>query len=175
MLAVSAIKGGIRPEEIVAIEIWDPGIEHIAGPSHPENLVDMAHSQRYFVAAGLVDRHFSWEHAEPAKYTDPVINRLTDMIVIGNNPGSDPMRYRQGGSVTVRTRDGAVTTSTVYEARGTVARELSWHDIDAKARALMPRSGMSSARIEEVLHAVHRLNDMADISELTGLLSINGE
>lgn len=167
-----ATKADIRPEDIVAIEIWDPNLDHIAGPSHPEDLVGMAHSLRYFVAAGLVDRSFSWEHAEPAKYTDPRINRLTDLIAIGDNPGSDPMRYRQGGSVTVRTKDGAVASSTVYGPRGTVSRDLSWGDIDAKAKALMPRSGMSFARIDEVLNALHRLGSLADITELTGLLSV---
>lgn len=170
--ADAATKGDIQPEDIVAIELWNPGIDHIAGPSHPENLVDMAHSLRYFVAAGLVDRSFSWEHAEPSKYTDPQINALTDMIVIGDNPGSDPSRYRQGASVTVRTKDGRTSTSTVYGPRGTVSRDLSWADIDAKAKALMPRSGMSSSRIDEVLSALHRLNSMSDISELTSLLSV---
>lgn len=167
-----ATKGDIRPDDIVAIELWNPGIDHIAGPSHPENLVDMAHSLRYFVAAGLVDRQFTWEHAEPVKYTDPTINRLTDLISIGDNPGSEPARYRQGGSVTVRMKDGSIMSSTVYGPRGTVSRNLSWSDIDAKARALMPHSGMSSTQIDAILSASHRLGTMSNINELTDLLNL---
>ena len=61
----------------------------LAGPLHPADLIDMAHSPAYFLAAGAADREFSWAHATAAKIADPVIHRLIDKVRIGPPPGAE--------------------------------------------------------------------------------------
>src|SRR5437764_376779 len=82
------------------------------------------------LAAGAADREFSWAHAAAAKIADPVIHRLIDKIRVGPPPTGNAERYRQGATVTIRTTDGRVTTSTVFAPKGAAADGIAWADID---------------------------------------------
>ena len=58
--AVAAVTdAGISAEEISSITIAAPGLTGFDGPVHPIDLVEMAHSRTYFVAAGAADGEFS--------------------------------------------------------------------------------------------------------------------
>ena len=131
-------KGAVRPEEIARIAVFQPGLARLPEPLHPRNLVDMAHSPAYFLAAGAADGTFSWAHAGQDKIDDPVIHRLIDLVEVAPEPADDPGRFRRGARVTVTTRDGRSFSDTVYAPRGTAALGLDWADVDAKYRALMP-------------------------------------
>ena len=134
--------GNIRAEEVESITVSRPGMTALTGPLHPADLVDMAHSPAYFVAAGVADRRFSWEHAGPEKIADPVIHGLIDKVRVGPPPTENAERYRQGATVTIRTRDGRSVTNTVYAPTGSGLLGIDWADIDAKFRALVPASGL---------------------------------
>jgi len=144
----------------------------LTGPLHPADLIDMAHSPAYFLAAGAADREFSWAHAAPAKIADPVIHRLIDKVRVGPPPSENAARYRQGATVTIRTTDGREITSTVFVPKGAGILGIAWADIDAKYRTLVPLSGLPERQIEASLEIIHRFRDVADVSELTGLLQI---
>jgi 2-methylcitrate dehydratase PrpD len=168
--ANAAREGRIAAEEIESITLSRPGVTALGGPLHPTDLIGMAHSPAYFLAAGAADRDFSWEHASAAKINDPVIHRLIDKVRAGAPPTDHPERYRQGATVTIRTIDGRVSTSTVYVPRGAGAGGLAWADIDAKYRALMPRASLRDAQIEASLAVIHDFRHVAHVSELIGLL-----
>jgi len=169
--ANAARDGNIAAAEIDSITVSRPGMAALTGPLHPKDLIDMAHSPAYFVAAGAADRGFSWAHAGAEKIADPVIHGLIDKVRVGSPPNEDAARYRQGASVTIRTHDGRSVTSTVYAPKGSGMLGIAWDDIDAKYRALVPLAGLSDRQIEASLGIIHDFRRLAGVSALTELLT----
>jgi 2-methylcitrate dehydratase PrpD len=168
--ANAASDGNIMPAEVESITLSRPDVTVLAGPLHPTDLIGMAHSPAYFLAAGVADRGFSWIHAAKEKITDPVIHRLIDKVRVGPPPSEDVERYRQGATVTIRTTDGRASTSTVYAPKGAGISGIAWADIEAKYRTLMPHSGLPDRQIEESLAVIRNFRQVTNVSVLTGLL-----
>ena len=171
--AAAARAGNVRPEEVEAIVLSRPGLSRLPGPRHPRTLIDMAHSPAYFAAAAVADQAFGWVHATPAKIADPVIHRLIDTVAVGPAPTEDAARYRQGATVTVRTRDGRSFTSTVYVPKGAAMLGIAWSDIEAKYRALMPNSGLAPAGVDRSLALIRGLAEAASVAPLVASLRID--
>ena len=170
--ANAAREGDIGPDKVEHITASRPGMTALTGPLHPANLIDMAHSPAYFLAAGVADRDFSWTHATPQKIADPRIHRLIDKVRVGPPPTENAARYRQGATVTIRTTDGREVTSTVYAPKGAGMLGIDWAEIDAKYRTLVPLSGLPEQQIEASLALIHRFRDVSNVSELTRLLQL---
>jgi 2-methylcitrate dehydratase PrpD len=168
--ANAARDGDIAAADIESITAARPGMSRLTGPLHPKDLIDMAHSPAYFLAAGAADREFSWAHAGPAKIGDPVIHRLIDKVQVGSPLADDAQRYRQGATVTIRTRDGRSVTSTVYAPKGAGMLGIDWADIDAKFRALVPLAGLQPERIETCLGVIRDFRRLPGVAALTDLL-----
>ena len=169
--AGNAAQGGrIAPDEVESITLSRPGVTSLAGPLHPTDLIGMAHSPAFFLAAGTADQGFSWVHATEAKIADPVIHRLIEKVRVGPPPTDNVERYRQGATVTIRTTDGRASTSTVYVPKGTGMLGIAWADIDAKYRALMPHSGLPDREVEASLAVIHDFRQAENVSALTNLL-----
>jgi 2-methylcitrate dehydratase PrpD len=130
----------------------------------------MAHSPAYFLAAGVADQDFSWVHATEAKITDPVIHQLLDKVRVGAPPTEHVERYKQGATVTIRTKDGRTFSSTVYAPKGSGVRGIDWADVDAKYRTLVPQAPLRDRRVEESLRIIHDFRHVKHISVLTDLL-----
>lgn len=162
----------VAPEEIESIAVSRPGMTELSGPLHPADLIDMAHSPAYFTAAGVADRDFSWRHASPAKITDPVIHGLIDKVRVALPPTEHAERYRQGATVTIRTRDGRSFTSTVFAPKGSGLLGIDWTDIDAKFRALVPLAGLPEGerRIAAMLDLIHDFRRQPDVAALVAQL-----
>ncbi|MGE0058585.1 MAG: MmgE/PrpD family protein [Dehalococcoidia bacterium] len=160
--AAAARAGNVAPEDIEQIVVSRPGITSLAGPVHPKDLIDMAHSATYFVAAAAADRDFGWVHASEAKILDPVINALCDRVVIGAQPATDLERYKQGATVTIRTKAGQEHSATVFAPRGS-GDNVRWDDVASKCHALMPAAGLSDERIDDLLAAVKALCQAPDV------------
>jgi 2-methylcitrate dehydratase PrpD len=170
--ANAARQAAVSTDQIAGITIHRPGMKVLSGPLHPADLIDMAHSPAYFAAAGAVDRDFSWMHASAAKIADPVIHALIDKVSVGAEPTENLSRYRQGATVVIRLQDGRAFSSTVFEPKGSAASSLSWNDVDAKYRALLPASGLPEQEIEMSLTLIHDMRHLTDVSRLTGLLRV---
>jgi 2-methylcitrate dehydratase PrpD len=168
--ANAARDANIMPDDIDSITLSRPGVTALAGPLHPADLIDMAHSPAYFLAAGAADRGFSWVHATPAKIDDPIIHRLIDKVSVGPPPSQEVARYRQGAMVTIRTTDGRAGTSTVYVPKGAGMLGIAWADIEAKYRALVPHSGLPDERIDESLALIRDFRGVTRAAALTDLL-----
>ncbi|MFC9220622.1 MmgE/PrpD family protein [Streptomyces hygroscopicus] len=169
--AAAARKAGIPGEDISSIQVAAPGLTELDGPLHPTDLVQMAHSRAYFIAAGAADGEFSWPHASPEKIADPLIHRLIDRITVDTTPCELPERYRQGATVTIHAQDGRSGRATVYEPRGSGALGISWSDVDAKYRALVPLSGMGTDAVEASLAVIHRFAELPDVFPLTRIVA----
>jgi 2-methylcitrate dehydratase PrpD len=168
--ANAARDGNIMPAEVESITLSRPDATVLGGPLHPTDLIGMAHSPAYFLAAGVTDRGFSWVHATKEKITDPVIHRLVDKVRVGPPPSEDIERYRQGATVTIRTTDGRTSTGTVYVPKGAGISGIAWADIEAKYRTLMPHSGLPGDQIEASLAVIRNFRQVTNVSVLTGLL-----
>lgn len=168
--ANAARDGNFAPGEIDSITVSRPGLAALGGPLHPSDLIGMAHSPAYFLAAAAADRDFSWVHASPAKIADPAIHRLIDKVRVGPPPTADVERYRQGATVTIRTADGRSATSTVFVPKGAGMLGIAWADIDAKYRALVPYAGLSGERIAASLALIHEFRAVPRAAALAGLL-----
>ena len=168
--ANAARDGRVAPDEVESITLWRPGVTTLAGPRHPTDLIGMAHSPAYFLAAGAADHDFSWVHATAAKIADPVIHQLIDRVRVGPPPTGNTERYRQGATVAIRTTDGRVSTSTVFAPKGAGPGGIAWAGIDRKYRTLMPHARLREQQIEMSLAAIHDFRRIAHVSELTSLL-----
>ena len=169
--AAKAVKaGGFSVGEIASIEVSRPGFTKLGGPKYPADLIDMAHSPHYFVAAGAADGTFGWANASPEKIADPVIHGLIDKVRVGPQPTEHAALYRQGSTVTVTATDGRFARSTVLLPYGSGALGIDWADIEAKYRTLMPASGLGSEAIEASLKAARGLRQAANVSGLIALL-----
>ena len=116
--ANAAKAGNITPDDVETITLSRPGVTTLTGPIHPENLIDMAHSPAYFLAAGVADHGFSWGNATEAKIVDPVIHQLIDKVQVGPQPTEEIEQYRQGATVSIKTKDGRTFSNTVFAPKG---------------------------------------------------------
>jgi 2-methylcitrate dehydratase PrpD len=170
--ANAARAGGVRPDEVDSITLSRPGVTALSGPLHPADLIDMAHSPAYFLAAGVADHDFSWAHATEAKIKDPVIHQLIDKVRVGPPPTEHVERYKQGATVTIRTTDGRTFSSTVYAPKGAGALGIDWADVDAKYRTLAPHGRLSERQVEASLQMIHNFRAVAHVSALLNLLRV---
>lgn len=170
--ANAAIAGNVRPEDVATILVSSPKYKTMPGPKHPYDLVSMAHSPSYFIAAAVADRGFGWIHATPEKVNDPVISALIDKIVTDQNPAPYPDRFQHhhGATVTITLKDGRSFSDRVDFPRGSGPRGIDWADVDAKYRTLVPMSGLPANKTEASLDVVHRFESVKAVSELTALL-----
>ena len=170
--ANAARAGQVAPDDVETITLSRPGVTALAGPLHPADLIDMAHSPAYFLAAGVADHRFTWEHATVPKITEPVIHQLIDKVRVGAPPTEQVEPYKQGATVTIRTRDGRTFSNTVYAPRGAGILGIDWADVDAKYRTLVPQAQVSDQQVEASLQVIHDFRQVTHVSALTDLLYV---
>jgi 2-methylcitrate dehydratase PrpD len=168
--ANAARVGQVAPADVETITLSRPDVTALSGPLHPADLIDMAHSPAYFLAAGVADHDFSWVHATTAKITDPVIHQLIDRVRVGPPPTEHVEQYRQGATVTIRTKHGQTFSSTVYAPKGAGVRGIDWAGVDAKYRALVPRAQVRDQQVEASLQLIHDFHHVTHVSALIDLL-----
>jgi 2-methylcitrate dehydratase PrpD len=167
--ANAAREGNIAPGDIAGIVVSRPGWTKLPGPLHPDDLISMAHSPAFFIAAAAHDKRFGWEHAGPEKIAERGIHALIGKVRVGPQP-ADATGYRQGATVTIETTDGRKVTNTVLIPKGAASLGLDWADIDEKYRALAPNAPMGKERIEASLKAIKGLPSARGVAEMIGLL-----
>jgi 2-methylcitrate dehydratase PrpD len=167
----AARQANVAPEAVAKILVAGQNRTSIQGSRRPANLADAIHSLSYYVASAVADKDFTWAHASEAKFHDPRITRLMDLVDV--DPAPPPVKYTWswGGTVTIVTTSGTRFTSTVDAPRGSGPRGIEWSDVEAKYRALMPESKLAGRRIDDVLALVHGFERVENVSELTRLLA----
>jgi 2-methylcitrate dehydratase PrpD len=170
--ANAAIAGNVAPADVAAIVVSSAKYRTLPGPRHPADLIGIAHSPAYFVAAAVADRGYGWIHASPGKIADPVIHGLIDKVTVDPSPSPYPDRFphHHGATVTIALRDGRQFSDHVDVPRGSAPRGIEWADVDAKYRRLVPLSGLAADKVEASLEVVHRFESVQSMSELTHLL-----
>lgn len=168
----AAREGNVDPNAVESITVSGPRLRAQIGHRRPKDLVEAIHSMPYFVAAAVVDKDFSWEHATPAKYLDEGIARVQDLVEVDPNPaeGFDHYTWGWGATVTIKMKDGALHRAVVNAPRGSGARGIDWADVEHKFRTLMPEAGLESGRVEEILDVTHRFEELTNVDGLIRLL-----
>jgi 2-methylcitrate dehydratase PrpD len=167
--ANAAREGNVAASEIAAIEVSRPGWTKLPGPLHPDDLISMAHSPAFFVAAGAHDKRFGWEHAGADKIAERSIHALIGKVRVGPQP-ADGTGYRQGATVTIETTDCRKVTNTVKIPKGAASLGVAWADIEEKYRALVPNAPLSKDKIEASLKSIKGLGSARGVAELVGQL-----
>jgi 2-methylcitrate dehydratase PrpD len=170
--ANAASAGNVDPADVASIVLSSAKYRTLPGPRHPTDLIGVAHSPAYFIAAAIADRGYGWIHASPGKVSDPVIAQLIDKISVDPNPPPYPDRFQHhhGATVTIALTDGRHFAAHVDFPRGSAPRGIEWADVDAKYRRLMPLSKLSTDTIEASLAVIHDFERVGAMSELTRLL-----
>jgi 2-methylcitrate dehydratase PrpD len=170
--ANAAIAGDVDPQQVASIVLSSAKYRTLPGPKHPTDLIGVAHSPAYFIAAAIADRGYGWIHASPERVADPVIARLIDKITVDPNPTPYPDRFQHhhGATVTITLQDGRRFSNHVDFPRGSAPRGIEWADVDAKYRRLVPLSGLPPDKVEASLEVVHRFETVKTVSDLTRLL-----
>ena len=167
----AARQSNVPPDQVARILVSGQNRTDVGGSRRPRDLVEAIHSLPYFVASAVADRDFTWVHATEAKIFNPIVARLMQLVEVDPAPPAVKYTWSWGGSVTIVTASGARFTSTVDAPRGSGPRGIEWSDVDAKYRALMPDSKLSSTRTEEILKLVHGFERLKSVAELTRLLA----
>jgi 2-methylcitrate dehydratase PrpD len=170
--ANAAIAGNVDPADVASIVLSSAKYRTLPGPKHPTDLIGVAHSPAYFIAAAVADRGYGWIHASPVKVADPVIAQLIDKVTVDPNPPPYPDRFphHHGATVTITLKDGRRFSDHVDFPRGSAPRGIEWADVDAKYRRLVPLSGLAPEKVEASLEVVHEFETVKFVSELTRLL-----
>jgi 2-methylcitrate dehydratase PrpD len=109
---------------------------------------------------------------DESKMADPAIAALQDKIVFDPDPPPLPDRFphRHGGTVIIRTNEGAEFRSTCKAPRGSGPRGVEWADVEAKYRALVPLAGLASRRVEESLAFIRAFDAPDAANRLVALI-----
>jgi len=184
--ASNASKAGrVSPKEVERITVTGLRLRRdVLRHLHPKDFEGAIHSLPFFIAASVADKDFSWNHVSMDKITDADIGRLQDKLRFRSIPrkrqaeffGSGTVTVRegsatiQGGTVTITTKAGEEYSSTVEWPKGSPPRGISWADVDAKYKALVPNSKLPSKQIEQSLQLIHDFDRLETPSNLTALL-----
>jgi 2-methylcitrate dehydratase PrpD len=163
----AASEGNISPDQVKCMSVRG---RRFGGHMvyHPTDLIGVAHSLPYMLAAAVVDRTYSWGHAAPEKYLDPIIGAVQDKVVREEEPS--PYADRGGGTVTITTTNERTYSITIKAPRGSGPRGIDWVDIEAKYCALVPLAGLSPQRIDESLCVIRTFDQARGASSITDLL-----
>ena len=166
----AARESNVEARTVSQILVAGPPVRTMFGSRQPKDHVEAIHSLPYFVASAIADKNFTWVHATADKIYDPVVRGLMALVDPDPAPPIVQTRWPWAGTVTIVTTSGERITRTVDAPRGSAPRGIEWTDVEGKYRELMPLSGLSARRLEEILSMIRGLENINDISALTRLL-----
>jgi 2-methylcitrate dehydratase PrpD len=166
----AAREARVQPDDVAKILVAGPQSRLVANKA-PADMIEAIHSLAYYLASAVVDKDFSWVHAEPRMIERPAVTRLIGLVERDPAPSSVRYEWGWGATVTIVTRSGARFSSTVDAPRGSSPRGIEWSDVDSKFRMLMPQSRLPQNQIEDSLKLIHEFEKAKNVSQLTHLLS----
>ena len=119
-------------------------------------------SMRYVAAIVLHDRRCWLEQFEPARFTDPAVDRFARERVVVE---VDPSVEGTGAVVEIRTADGAVHVDRRVVSKGDAADPLSREEIREKFRTAA-EGLLSGDAVERVLRMCEELEGVGNVREL---------
>jgi 2-methylcitrate dehydratase PrpD len=127
-------------------------------------------SAHFTAAVILHDRALTLAQFEPARYDDPKIRRFAEQQI---EIRPDPALSSVQTVVDIEFANGKTLSKRSDHPRGSYENPLSRAQIEDKFRTYA-KVRMSSARLDEVLDAVNRLEDFPSVRKLMELLQVKG-
>jgi 2-methylcitrate dehydratase PrpD len=123
-------------------------------------------SGHYTAAVILHDRALTLAQFAPARYDDPKLRRFAEEQV---DIRLDPALNGAEAVVEIETAEGATLQTRCDHAKGAPENPLARVEIEGKLRAYAG-DRLPASRIDEVIAAVNRLEDLGDVRELMDML-----
>ncbi|OGA02228.1 MAG: hypothetical protein A3H35_15765 [Betaproteobacteria bacterium RIFCSPLOWO2_02_FULL_62_17] len=164
----------LKPADIesVTVRAGSRAIAHTgdAAKRHPMDKETADHSSWYLTAVAIMDREVSPRQYARERYSDPAVEALMARITleVANEYDRQPM----AGGVVIRTRSGATLKHEVLHPKGTRENRMSDADINDKFRD-MAKVHMSDARIDRLLEALWKADQLEDMAALAPLLAFS--
>lgn len=166
------IDENLRPEDIAAVRIRAPvrEVRHTTAPpkQYPRNAESADHSAFFANAIAIRDRSVGPEAIVPSNFTDPVVLRLIEQITVEPDPA---LGYYQGTSE-ILTTDGRRFSRRVDQPHGLGDDPLTDAELEMKFRSLVA-GRLSARRVDDLVAACWRIDELDDLSELTRLLVVD--
>ena len=169
----------IAAEEVARVDITvSPRVQRVVGNpfevgDNPK--VNAQFNVRYCAANALIRRGSTLRHFDDAEIRDPRIADLTRMVHVTADPSfEDPARakFSIGTHVKITTKRGGVYEKSAAAPRGHPANPMSGAEHLQRFRDCVDyaEGALPADRIEKIIAAVARLEDMADVRDLIALL-----
>ena len=166
---------GFSAHDVQRIRVTSlPFVTRMADPS-PANMLAAKFSVPYAVAAAVVKGATDISAFMDAVRQDPRVQQLAGRVEVS---GDDTMSFRAApdratARVSVELVDGRRLTREATVVHGDAANPRSLADLQAKFRTLASEA-LPSARVNEIVEMVARLERLPDIRALTALLAPTG-
>ena len=161
---------GFTAELVERVEVVVPPIAGIMTDPAPANMLSAKFSIPYAVAAAICYGETGVGAFYPERVNDAGIRRLAQRVSVVADPEMDLRRYDYpAAQVTVQLKDGRVLAASVVAHRGDFTNPASADELRGKFRRLA-QDVLGAERTAAVIDAVSRLDELASIGELTGLL-----
>lgn len=161
----------IKPEDVdhVLIQSGKRAFGHTSAQckKYPRNVETCDHSAFYANAVAIVDRKFTINAMDPAKWDDPVVLDLIDRIEAKPTDLID--ESGSGGIVDIWTKDGNHYHGMCEEAYGMGATELTHEELENKFREMVEQrfSKQATDRLTEAIMNVESLSNVKELIDLT--------
>jgi len=130
------------------------------------NMLDAQFSMQYALAVGALSGRATLDQFEPLRSEEPKVKRLMRLVRVVDDT---VIKIGQYPPLELATTDGRSLTRQIPFAKGAPENPLSDADLDLKVRSLVVPV-LGEARCRELRDCVARLDELADLRELTRLL-----
>ncbi len=178
--AATAIDRIMRENNLVARDIKkiaafvsDNTVHHCGWPYEPSRIQSVLSAQmnlRYGIAVMALEREFGAAQFDESKIRRPDILKFIECIDVAHEPkfDGDNGRYRVACRLVVECNDGARRETTVLYRKGSPDDPMTADQIVNKFRTLTEKMG--GQRCERLAELVLHIEELTDLSELSGLL-----
>ncbi|MBI2510066.1 MAG: MmgE/PrpD family protein [Betaproteobacteria bacterium] len=169
------LHGAVAPQDIEAVAIgtyWVANryVDRRNALWRPATRETADHSIPYCVAAALADGRITGKSFSAARIRDPLLARLIERTTISERPEfSRRYPHEWPCRIEIAARGGVKKSAQARYFKGHAEDPLTDAEIEAKFRALAAKT-MTPAQMDKVLAAAWRLEQLAGIGELLGLL-----
>ena len=159
------------PADVKSIAVTAPPIAGIMDDPHPENMLAAKFSIPYAVAAAVCYGRTDVTAFLPERMDDADIRALAERVSLVSDPEMNLRRYDYPSArVAVRLADGRLRKAEVTSQRGDFSNPAGREELLGKFD-LLSRDTLGDGKVQRVVEAVSRLDQMSDVGELTALLS----
>ena len=163
----------IRAEDVARVEVGaNRNMESTLLHHHPKTGLQAKFSMEFCMSILLLDGK-----ADQTKYTDTVVNRddvqkMIERVRFYVDPEAEKAGYDKMTTILkIRLKDGRTITDRADFGKGSPINPMSYDEVADKFRGCAAFAEWPSAKTNQVVEMVRKLEDVSDIRTLTALLS----